>query len=1048
MVTTIFSTSPSEINAEEHMTLINYLNKVCKDNGDRIVAYYHSNNGFHSLTYAQVDLIATNLACKWSSIIKDTRTVSYLADHSIDYLIVLLALLKLRVTPFLISPRNSQAAIVHLMKTTQSKFLLASKKYQSIAMAISSSVKGMRELIISPLQLDVLTMEPYYPDYRGILNHSFISSDITKTTLIMHSSGTTNFPKPIYCSNRYMFKAINFLNILQSSEHAMLPVDHNDVFLVCAPMFHSFGIACVFQIIVDGGSIVYLEKLPPSQNEIAQALRSVQCTMMSAPPLILEQMLSVTHDDLEYRESLARLKYIFFGGAPLRFDTGEKFHEYNINVRAIYGSTEFGAVMAADLDRNSRNWYAFRPFIKDPNGQEYCLFETVDCDVKHMVIRGDCPNLATGLAQADGYSSNDLFKEHPDFSGYYIYLNRRDNILIMENGEKTNPAPMEMTIANCSVVNQVIVLGHGRQCTAALVELHKEYMENGQQNDAVKMVYDAVEEANKECPSHSMLLKQMVKILPPGKTLPTTVKGGVSRKAAEEMYKDTIESMYKAFINGPQIQSTSPVSQSPKKVKEFLIDSVSATLNMPKVSLQDTSCSLFSLGLTSLSAIQLRNLVASEYNHIPQDFVYQFSNIDAMCRALTTANIINKPVQKEQQYGQTRMLTKAYIKRAIVDFPVVKGLCATKDRDLVILLTGATGSLGSFLLCELLKSRKVRKVYCMVRGNSDIERRQRMEEALLSRMLDVSLLDDTSRIELLPMDLNDPYLGLYRDRYLQLQWEIDMVQHCAWMLDFNRTVADYDKECISPFYNLLKFAYREFNPMRVHFISSVSASAKLGNLIEEVPLPFNPGVAMPKGYAQSKFIVEVLLNYLVTKKKWPCFIERLGQVCGDTEHGVWNISEQYPLMFIGGARMMKKMPRLDTVIDWIPINYAAASISEIMLHTSTLQACTDTSVYHVVNPKIITWSDILCVMKEVGIAFDVVSPSEWVQELSGDMNNPAYRLLSFYKTNLTDSFKMPVWQTERTREVSPTLNKAPAVDPILFKKCLEYWEQKGFLSSL
>lgn len=186
MVTTIFSTSPSEINAEEHMTLINYLNKVCKDNGDRIVAYYHSNNGFHSLTYAQVDLIATNLACKWSSIIKDTRTVSYLADHSIDYLIVLLALLKLRVTPFLISPRNSQAAIVHLMKTTQSKFLLASKKYQSIAMAISSSVKGMRELIISPLQLDVLTMEPYYPDYRGILNHSFISSDITKTTLIMH----------------------------------------------------------------------------------------------------------------------------------------------------------------------------------------------------------------------------------------------------------------------------------------------------------------------------------------------------------------------------------------------------------------------------------------------------------------------------------------------------------------------------------------------------------------------------------------------------------------------------------------------------------------------------------------------------------------------------------------------------------------------------------------------------------------------------------------------------------------------------------------------
>lgn len=186
MITTTSSTSPSEMNAEEHMTLINYLNKVCKDNGDRILAYYHSNKSFHSLTYAQVDLVATNLACKWSSIIKDTRTVSYLADHSIDYLIVLLALLKLRVIPFLISPRNSQAAIVHLMKTTTSKFLLASKKYQSIAMAISSSVKDMRELILSPLQLDVLTMEPYYSNYQDTLNHNFISSDITKTALIMH----------------------------------------------------------------------------------------------------------------------------------------------------------------------------------------------------------------------------------------------------------------------------------------------------------------------------------------------------------------------------------------------------------------------------------------------------------------------------------------------------------------------------------------------------------------------------------------------------------------------------------------------------------------------------------------------------------------------------------------------------------------------------------------------------------------------------------------------------------------------------------------------
>ncbi|KAG1071379.1 hypothetical protein G6F42_026030 [Rhizopus arrhizus] len=233
------------------------------------------------------------------------------------------------------------------------------------------------------------------------------------------------------------------------------------------------------------------------------------------------------------------------------------------------------------------------------------------------------------------------------------------------------------------------------------------------------------------------------------------------------------------------------------------------------------------------------------------------------------------------------------------------------------------------MLRDLLQDPSVDKVYCCIRGK-DSQLQDRLVEAFESRCLDKSLLN-TDRVEVLPMRFSEPFLGFTEERYYQLKQEVTIVQHCAWMLNFNMPVDHFDKECIQPFYNLLKFAYKEVNPMHVHFISSISASAAAGAEILEEPLPMDPHVAMSMGYAQSKFIVEILFNYLSTEKDFPCYIERLGQVCGDSVNGVWNVSEQYPLMFVGGGSIMHKMPNLDTIIDWAPCDVAAAAIVDIML---------------------------------------------------------------------------------------------------------------------
>ncbi|KAF1806067.1 hypothetical protein V8B55DRAFT_1592110 [Mucor lusitanicus] len=1028
----------------------NYMTQQTKMHANKVFARYYSNGEYKTATYADIDRLATNLACKWAKDAQGTEVVSFISDHSINYMIVMLAIMKLRITMLAISPRNSEAADVNLLEKTQSKLLIANVKYESIAKAAVSQVSGVKLIVIPPLDIEALLKEPINPDYQQILNLDFSDEDILKPALIIHSSGSTAFPKPIYLSNRYLFNVMSCFEVLVNSKDHLESMTEKDVALPSVPLFHIFGFFVHFSVTAFGGSCVFLEKLPPSQTEITKALVANNVTIMAAPPLILEQMIPY----LEETKDLApvqRLKYLIFGGANLKHETGEWFHAHGVNVRDMYGTTEIGAIMTSDLDRNSKNWGSLRLFHRDPQGHPYGTFEINDQSepsVKHLYIHADSPTLANHVAnRADGgYDTQDLFIENPNYPGYYTYLGRRDDTLIMENGEKTNPVPMEATIRQSPMIEQVAVLGQGRQCTAALIQLNRDFAERFGPEEIIATVHAAVKEANLECPGHSKILPQMVKILPFNKVLPSTDKGTVMRKKTESTYQDVVEKLYKDFLEGPTSRTKTNAGDdtsawTPEQTEDFLIACAAEVLDVPQSTFKDRTQSVFDFGLNSLSAIQLRNRIAEYFDMVPQNFLFQHPSIVSMREALMSDQQEDASEQVEKQYQRTQQLAESYIKMAKKDFPRARNFY-NENKSKVILLTGVTGSLGSFMLRDLLQDPTVDKVYCCIRGK-DSQLRDRLVEAFESRSLDTSLLN-TDRVEVLPMRFSEPFLGLTEERYYQLKQEVTIVQHCAWLLNFNMPVDHFDKECIQPFYKLLKFAYKEVNPMHVHFISSISASAAAGAEILEEPLPLDPKVSMPMGYAASKFVVEALFNYLTTEKEFPCYIERLGQVCGDSENGVWNVSEQYPLMFVGGGSIMHKMPNLDTVIDWITVDYAAASIADIMLKTANLPADPEKSIYHIVNPKLVMWSDILTAMKKNGMEFDIVEPAEWVEELAKDDTNPAFRLMSFYEGNFKENFKMPVWKTDKTSAMTPIIAKSPVLDADLFGKFLTRWQSVGF----
>ncbi|KAI8137931.1 hypothetical protein BJV82DRAFT_660974, partial [Fennellomyces sp. T-0311] len=95
----------------------------------------------------------------------------------------------------------------------------------------------------------------------------------------------------------------------------------------------------------------------------------------------------------------------------------------------------------------------------------------------HLLIRGDCPSISPTAVASIGasgyYETNDLFQEDP--SGYWRYVSRIDDIIVLADGGKIDPVYLENEIRNANIVKHCVVVGHGKSNTAVLIELNLDH---------------------------------------------------------------------------------------------------------------------------------------------------------------------------------------------------------------------------------------------------------------------------------------------------------------------------------------------------------------------------------------------------------------------------------------------------------------------------------------------------------------------------------------------------------------------------------------------
>ncbi len=191
----------------------------------------------------------------------------------------------------------------------------------------------------------------------------------------------------------------------------------------------------------------------------------------------------------------------------------------------------------------------------------------------------------------------------------------------------------------------------------------------------------------------------------------------------------------------------------------------------------------------------------------------------------------------------------------LFETPTVAGLDEHTADPKHILLTGATGFLGAYLLNGLLKKTHA-TIHCLVRDNSTEDGLQRLKKNLEY----YQLWNETfiPRILVIPGNLDRPRFGLSSTQYETLAGELDVIYHNGAMVNFVYPYHALKPVNVESTHEVLRLASaKKLKP--VHFVSSISVFMK-GDLhergicyenanLEEVGVPFG-------GYGQSKWVAE------------------------------------------------------------------------------------------------------------------------------------------------------------------------------------------------
>jgi pyochelin synthetase len=822
-------------------------------------------------------------------------------------------------------------------------------------------------------------------------------SELTKDKIgyIIYTSGTTGKPKGVMVSH---LAALN--TVLDVNHRFKMTAEDKTLGLVS----FSFDLSVwdIFGTLSAGATLVLPDNDKRADPEHwAQIMQSYQVTRWNSVPAQMQMLM--TSLDWVPEVKLHALKTVMMSGdwIPVQLPGIISSRLPNTEVISLGGPTETAI------------WCVSYPVVSVP---DYAINIPYGLPMQNHQIHilnhrlETCPDWATGemyiagAGLAQGYANdiektNEKFIFHPvtqqrlyrsgDLGRYrpdgIIEILGRDDGQIKINGHRIEVSEVESALTDFELIREAAVVKIDSSLQlAAMVVCEKE-------GDRIK---DMLAHLSLQLPSY-----MIPTVIEACDALPLNQNGKIDRKAIQMF-----------FDNTEQRNNGEYVAPLDNKVEIDVAKIWGELLKTDRISRNDD---FFQVGGSSLTAINLLSkLLAAGYS-ADIDLIFNNANFKDMVAALEDSN-----TKKEKWLAEINLQNIA--ENAMNNIENILPFDANKRIEKV-LLTGATGFLGTYILQKLLQNTDYH-IFCLIRCSNSSHGLERLRQAAQEKGLTVPI--DRARLTIVPGELSEPKFGLSEALYKTLANEVDTIVHNASIINLMDPLSALYPTNVGGANRVLELASTtKIKP--IHYVSTIGVHHALPDNIEQ-PVVEQTSVVEWRNveltYEQSKIMAETLFGH-AREKGVPVNILRPGTITWDTTASPY-INDDAFLKFYKACLKIRAYPESALAVNIVPVDYVAECIAAIV---QTKTGASDN--FHLVSETSTQVEEVYGWCNELGCIINPLSFENWTEKLD---DNFVQSFVNLYFREGMEGGGHHQYATTNMRQILSTFNITP------FEVCKDY----------
>ena len=641
------------------------------------------------------------------------------------------------------------------------------------------------------------------------------------------------------------------------------------------------------------------------------------------------------------------LTSIVVGGAALRLEVAQAFEEFGVNMYQGYGLTECAPLVASNCPKENRLGSVGLP-VK-------CMDTKIERE--EILVKGDCvmlgyyknPEATAEVITDDGwFHTGDL--GYLDEDGYLYITGRSKNLIILANGKNVYPEELEASLMTIDGVKDVMVYEQDGKICAAFhpTDIHD--------TAVIHRIKTSLNEINADLPSY----KKIVAFDFIAREFPKTTTLKIKRKEAMQMIAEIIQKNAAEHVP--------PTTAMQKKIVAAFED----VLGRTGIGIQDD---FFDIGGDSLAAVETALVLGVQVQDI-------YTN--------PTAELLEKYLSSNKEAIETEddgaRVNELILQNANQDFDA---------EPKCVLLTGATGFLGSHILREL--SLKNITIVCLVRNYLK-----------LKRVLESYFPEEANGFTYVTVegDIEKPRFGLSDEIYTKLVNQVDMVIHTAANVSHAGYYEDFERTNVTGTQNVIEFCKEAGAVLQHTSTASVSGAgtveqtcpnAKFDEFCLNIGQKYTQNV-----YIHSKYKAEELVLF-ARSEGLKANIFRIGNLTWRMSDGKFQTNAK-DNGFVQRSRGLLKV-RLygdqlaDYPIDFTPVDECAAAYAALCFHKKV------NNIYHLYNPN--TYS-LESLSRKLMCRIRKTSQPDFEKALRSWMDDSDVAVLAFYNSIASISKNIPI----------------------------------------